>query len=143
MKTSIKRIVIFPGAIVTHGENCHGGLGPVIGYVVNDSVSWPAVGAIYERIEVSPVLRVKEFPKAVAARCCVRRYESCSPFSLLAGFDLESAVGSGREFLSLYLSNACQRRGRIREFFKKVVESIWVSLHLEFHALRRIGNIAV
>jgi hypothetical protein len=111
MKTSVKRIVIFAGAIVTHSKDCHGGFGPVIGNVVNDGVSWSAVGAVNERIEVSPVLRLKEFPEAIAAACCVRRYEGCSLFTLFAGLDLESAVGSGREFLSFYLGNACQRWG--------------------------------
>jgi hypothetical protein len=143
MKTSVKRIVIFAGAIVTHSKDCHGGFGPVIGNVVNDGVSWSAVGAVNERIEVSPVLRLKEFPEAIAAGCCVRRYEGCSLFTLLAGLDLESAVGSGREFLSFYLGNACQRRGRFREFFEKMVESISASLHLKFHALRRVGYVAV
>jgi hypothetical protein len=143
MKTSVKRIVIFAGAIVTHSKDCHGGFGPVIGNVVNDGVSWSAVGAVNERIEVSPVLRLKEFPEAIAADCCVRRYEGCSLFTLFAGLDLESAVGSGREFLSFYLGNACQRRGRCRQFFEKMVESISASLHLKFHALRRVGYVAV
>jgi hypothetical protein len=143
MKTSVKRIVIFAGAIVTHSKDCHGGFGPVIGNVVNDGVSWSAVGAVNERIEVSPVLRLKEFPEAIAAACCVRRYEGCSLFTLFAGLDLESAVGSGREFLSFYLGNACQRRGRCRQFFEKMVESISASLHLKFHALRRVGYVAV
>jgi hypothetical protein len=107
VKTSVKRIMIFTGAIVTHSKDCHGGFGPVIGNVVNDGVSRSAVGAVDERIEVSSVLRVKELPEAIAAGCCVRRYEGCSLFALLAGPDLESAVGSGREFLSFYLGNAC------------------------------------
>jgi hypothetical protein len=143
MKTSIKRIIIFAGAVVTHSKDCHGGFGPVIRNVVNDGVSWPAVGAVNERIEVSSVLWVKEFLEAIAAGCCVRGYEGCSLFALLAGFDFESAVGSGREFLSFYLGNACQRRGRFREFFEKMVKSISASLHLKCNAFRRVGYVAV
>jgi hypothetical protein len=143
MKTSIKRIMIFAGAVVTHRKDCHGGFGPVIGDVVNDGVSWPTVGAVNERIEVSSVLRVKKFLEAIAAGCCVRRYEGCSLFALLASFDLESAVGSGRKFLGFYLGNACQRRGRFREFFEKMVKTISASLHLKFHAFWRVGYVAV
>jgi hypothetical protein len=143
MKASVKRVMIFAGAIATHGKDCHGGFEPVIGNVVNDSVSWPAVGTVNERIEVSPVLRIKEFPEAIAAGCCVRRYEGCSLFTLLACLDLESAVGSGRKFLSFYLGNACQRRGRCRQFFEKMLEGTSASLHLKFYALRRVGYVAV
>jgi len=48
---------------------------PIVGNIFNDREAWTAVGAIYERILVPPVPRVKQFSQAVVASsdvCCNR-----------------------------------------------------------------------
>jgi hypothetical protein len=96
METSVHGIIIFAGTVITHGKNGHGGLGPVVRYVVNYGIPWPTIGAVDERVKVSPVLLVEEFSEAIATGCCVWGYEGCSLFALFTGFDLEINIIGGR-----------------------------------------------
>jgi hypothetical protein len=96
METSVHRIIIFAGTVITHGKSGHGGLWPIVRYVVNYGIAWSAIGAVDKRVTVSSVLLVEEFSEAIAAGCCVRGYEGCSLFALFAGFNFEIIIISGR-----------------------------------------------
>jgi hypothetical protein len=96
METSVHGIVIFAGTVITHGKTSHGGLWPVVRYVINYGIPGPAIGAVDEGVKVSPVLPVEEFSEAIATGCCVWGYEGCSLFALFTGFDLEIIIISGR-----------------------------------------------
>jgi hypothetical protein len=143
MKTPVQGIVVLPSAVVAHVKNSHGGFWPVIRNIADYGVPWPTIGAVDKGIEVSPVLLVKEFLEAIAAGCCVRRYEGCSPFPLFTGFDLEIVIISGRQFLGVYLGNACQWWGCLREFFEKMLKSFLASFYLYFYTSRCVSYIAV
>jgi len=96
MEASVHGIIIFAGTVITHGKTSHGGLGPIVRYVVNYGIPWPAIGAVDKRVKVSPVLLVEEFSEAIVAGCCVWGYEGCSLFTLFAGFDFEIVIISDR-----------------------------------------------
>ncbi len=117
MKAPIERIMVFTITVIAHGKDSHGGLWPVVRYIVNYGVPRTTIGAVDKGVQVSPVLLVKEFPEAIGAGCCVGRYEGCSLFTLFAGFNLETIVISCGQFLGVYLGNSCQWRGQFREFF--------------------------
>lgn len=67
MKAAVKRIVVFGLAGGTHGKVSHGGQGAVVGDVADDGVARPAVGAVGERVVVTPVGGVEDFRQAVGA----------------------------------------------------------------------------
>jgi len=96
METSVHGIIIFARTVITHGKNGHGGLWPIVRYVLNYGIAWPAIGAVDKRVKVSPILLVEQFSEAIAAGCCVWGYEGCSLFALFAGFDFEIIIISGR-----------------------------------------------
>jgi hypothetical protein len=96
METSVHRIIIFTGTVITHGKGGHGGLWPVVRYVVNYGIPRPAIGAVDKGVKIAPVLLVKEFSEAIATSCCVWGYEGCPFFALFTGFDLETIIMSGR-----------------------------------------------
>jgi hypothetical protein len=143
MEASVHGIIIFAGTVITHGKTSHGGLWPIVRYVINYGIPGPAIGAVDKRVKVSPVLLVEEFSEAIAAGCCVWGYEGCSLFALCAGFDFEINIMSGREFLGVYLGDSCQGWGGSRKFLKKLLEGLLTPFYLYFNTLWRVGYIAV
>ncbi len=65
MKSSVRRIVVFRLAGRTHLKMPHGGLGTVIGDIIDDGVARPAVGAINKRIQIAPIIGIEKLPPAV------------------------------------------------------------------------------
>ena len=67
MKSPVRSVVVFTFAFIAHFKNRHGGVVSVIRYSICDGVSRPAVDAVYERVEITPVVFVKHLFKAVIA----------------------------------------------------------------------------
>jgi hypothetical protein len=135
--------MIFTGTFFTHGKGGHGGFRSVVRHVTNYGIARPAIGTVNKRVQVSPVLLVKEFPEAVAAGCCVWGYKDCSLFALFAGFYFETGIIGGRQFLGVYLSNNRQGWGRFGKFLKKALEGHLAPFYFYFNTLWRVGHIAV
>ncbi len=72
MKAAIRGIVELNTAYRAHAELAHRRLVTVIGNVLYDRVTWSAVGAVYEWISKSPVLRIEKLAQAVPAGADVR-----------------------------------------------------------------------
>ena len=68
-------VVVFAGAGRAHGERGHRGRGPVVGHVADDGISWPAIGAVDERIPVAPVGGIQQFLATIRADRQVRRHQ--------------------------------------------------------------------
>jgi hypothetical protein len=56
-----------------HGKTRHGGQRPVVRSLFDDGEPRPAVGAVYERIEKTPVVLIKHLGQTVGAQGYVRR----------------------------------------------------------------------
>ena len=63
----VRHIVVFALAIGAHDETTHGGLGAVVGDVLDDGEARPAVGAVGEGVSVASVRWRQEFAPAVIA----------------------------------------------------------------------------
>src|ERR1700684_2587156 len=75
MKAPVSRILIFLLAVSAHGKGRHRCLCPVIRYVAQDGVAWPAMRAIGERIAVAPVGRIPEIAPTSVAGACIGRHQ--------------------------------------------------------------------
>ena len=69
MKAPVERIVIFIAAVRAEGKAGHGCFGAVIRGAGDDAVAGTAVGAGYERVAITSVVRVIHFSQAVRADC--------------------------------------------------------------------------
>ena len=90
VKTAIERIVVFGLALWAHGEDGHGGLGPVVGDAASDGEAGAAVGAVEEGIAIAAVCRIQQFAKAVRAGGGVGRDAGADAAQDFAGDDTEA-----------------------------------------------------
>ena len=67
MKAAVERVFVFGSAIFAHREFPHGRLRAVIRDVFDDRKARPAVRAVYERVAVAAVARVKQLSEAFVA----------------------------------------------------------------------------
>ena len=79
------RIFIFAAAFRTHREFRHTRAFPVVGHRIKNRQARAALGAVDERMQVAPVLRVKQLPAAFVAGGDVGRDKDIAVFPL--GFD--------------------------------------------------------
>src|SRR3989304_993462 len=74
MKSPVQGIIVFFGAVLTHYELVHGGIWPVIGYLLYNCKSWSAVGTVGKWIIISPiVLFIFNISSTETAGCNIRR----------------------------------------------------------------------
>jgi hypothetical protein len=67
MEPPVSRIIVFSLTSGAHRKFLHGGVGPIIGDIINYGVTWSAVGAVYEWISISAILRIEHLPDAIFA----------------------------------------------------------------------------
>ena len=102
MEPSIRRILVFPPALIAHREPRHGRPFPIVGKVTEDRVSRPAETARDEGVFISPVRRVEELGEACRACGEVRRDESVAGAGLLAWGDKKPRVSGWRGARTVY-----------------------------------------
>ena len=68
-------IVVFPVAVGTHGELAHRGLAAVVWHVLYNSKARTAVGAVYKRIFIPPVVPVAQLTQTIVTDADIRRDE--------------------------------------------------------------------
>jgi hypothetical protein len=113
VETAIGGVVVFGGAVRTHGEVRHCREGTVIGHVPDDGEAGAAVGAVDERVVEAAVARIGEFGKTVRAGAAVRRHQRRPLPARRAGYDGEPGRAGRREFASGHPLDAGQR-GQVR-----------------------------
>ena len=72
VKATVQRVVILLLAPGTHPEAAHRGLGSVIGDILNNGKAGTTVGAVGERVAVTPVTRRQDFLETVSASGNIR-----------------------------------------------------------------------
>ena len=65
VKSSVSGIIVFRLAGITHLKMSHGGLGAVIGDVIDDGVTRAAVGAVNKWIQIASILGIKKLVQTV------------------------------------------------------------------------------
>jgi hypothetical protein len=101
VKAPVRRVIIFPLAVRAHGEDAHGGVGPVVRDVGDDGEAGAAVGAVDEGIAVAAVGRVEKLPQAVWAGGYIRRDEQVLAGHLFGGANGEIRIALHRGGLYL------------------------------------------
>ena len=134
VKAAIRRVVILRLTRRTHGKNRHRSAWPVIGDVAHDGEARPAVGAVDERIAVSPVRRLEEFPPTVCTDGNVRRDERANFVSGFAAHDAEAGIVTQRSFPHRDVGDARQRRRFCRKARNELFNSPGRPLHFDRHA---------
>ncbi len=89
METSGVRVAVFLLTLRAQWERPHGRLVPIVRQVLDHGEARAAVGAVGERVKVTPVGRIEHLLQARIADGRVVRYPD-APGALLAGDDLES-----------------------------------------------------
>ena len=67
VESSIRRVAIFPPAILAEREARHGRVGTVVRNLLDDRVPRPAVGAIDKRIKIPAVGRIEQLAQTIRA----------------------------------------------------------------------------
>ncbi len=76
VETPVFGILVFTDTRIAEWEGRHCGHWPVVREIRDYRESRAAIGAVYERIPVSPVSRVSHLTKAVVAGSDIRRYQN-------------------------------------------------------------------
>ncbi len=93
MKPAVERVFVFAPAFRAHGERRHAGVGPVIGKLADERVTWPALGAVDERMTVAAIIRIAQLAQAVVAGEIIRRHVDTRRAIGTAGKNLEGIEG--------------------------------------------------
>ena len=92
MKTPVQGIVILRLASGTHWEDTHGCLVAVIGNILDDCEARTTIGAVNERMTITPVYGVEEFMQTVVTGGGIWRDECIALGSSLAMGDCEGCI---------------------------------------------------
>jgi len=94
MKSTVEWIIVFGLAVRAHAEMAHGGLGAVIGNVIDDGISRTTVGAVNKGISISTIVRIEKLIFTVIADGYIRRNQG-KPLRILP------APADGKIFVAL------------------------------------------
>ena len=92
VKSSVAGILIFRLTVRTHRKDLHRGLLSIIGNGFDNGETRPAIGAVYKRIEKTPIMGIKQFPQAVIAQGDIRGDGGISGSSGSACENLEGSI---------------------------------------------------
>ena len=96
VKAAVKRVVVLPLAVGAHHEAAHGGVGAVVGDILDDGESRAAVGAVGEGVAVAAVAWREQLREAGIAGGDVGRYQLVPALLGEAVPDLEAGIAPGR-----------------------------------------------
>ena len=118
-------------AVGAHREPGHGGVGPVVGDVAHDGEARPAVGAVDERVPVTPVGGVEQLAQAVGAGGRVGRDQGPALAGGVAGRDLKAAPADGGQRCRHQSFYYRQRRSLGLEAPQELRHCLSSALHLD------------
>ena len=79
MKSPVGRVVVLGLAGSTHFKIPHGGLGAIIGDIIDDGIARPAIGAIDKRIQIAAISGIEKLLAAIITDRYVRRDQGGHP----------------------------------------------------------------
>src|SRR5918912_4481104 len=97
VEAAVGWVIVLSPALGAHLEVCHRGHGPVVGHRAGYGEPRAAVGAVGERIPVTPVCRIKELREAVLAGGDIRRDQGAAPAPFPALLHPEVSLLTHRE----------------------------------------------
>jgi hypothetical protein len=116
MEASVKRVVIFGLAIRAKRKGRHCSLWAVIGDVFDDREARTAIGAVDERITITPIVGVKKLFSAIITYADIRGDGDEGVGIWLAIDDLKTRLNRLHNFLGLELIYSGESRGIVLQF---------------------------
>ncbi|MBS1248988.1 MAG: hypothetical protein MAG431_00559 [Chloroflexi bacterium] len=140
VEAAVERVFVLPGAGRAHGKGRHGGLGSVVGDILDDGKTRPAVGAIDEGVTVAEVVGVKEFPEAIVADADIGGYGLEGVGQGLGVDDFESGEPVGRVLLPRDGVDLGQWWGLLHQGAVKSLQMVGLSFHLDIYPRRGVAH---
>jgi hypothetical protein len=73
MKSAIQGICVFSLTFIAHDEIGHRCIGPIVRQFFDNGKPGAAMGAVYERVKISTIIRIEDFGQTVRAGTDVRK----------------------------------------------------------------------
>ena len=134
METPVEGIIVLTLALRAHLEISHGRPGTVIRDALDDRETGATVGAVSERIAVTPVGGIEQLPPALGAGRDVRRDERIVAFRKPAVANLKSLTALDRNIFHIHPLDARQRRGLETQIGHKAIQGSHRAFHFYIHA---------
>ena len=143
MKPPVSGIVIFLKTAGTEGKTGHSSIWTVVRNGPCYGIAGAAVRAVDKGIEVSPVGRIKQFPKAIIADRYIRRYQGKGQVARLihAFFDGKIGVAMDRKRDYRDIGNLRERWGFVLKTADELRDA--GSLHVNEYPFARVGHLSL
>src|SRR5262245_36439575 len=138
MESSVERVLVLGAAPVAHDKFAHRRSRAIVCNVLDDREEGATVGAVDERITVTPIVRVEKFSQAFIASCDVRR----NRYDLLdchTALDNTKVAVVGRKQIAAAFNrfDECERRRAGSQVANELFNRLSLAFHL-YHNARRI-----
>ncbi|MBA7693702.1 hypothetical protein ES703_102291 [subsurface metagenome] len=140
MKTPVQRVVVLPLATRAHLEFTHRCLGTIVGNILNDGKSGPAVSAVGKSVTKAAVGGGKNLFFTVGAGGDIGRNQLVVPLAAQALPNPEIAIAPGGGKADFDIFDARHGRGFGLKVFQETVKPGLVPLHLDLHIPRGIAH---
>jgi hypothetical protein len=143
MEAPVHRVIIFALALRAHLEAAHGGLGTVIGYILDDGETRAAIGAIGKWITIAPILGIKYLFQTGLAGSDIGRDKLIPTLFSDAMTNLEISIALGLMAAYGDILQPSQRRRHSYKVIKKSLQGMLLPLDLDLDIARGVANPAL
>ena len=140
MKPPIERIIVLGLTVGAHDKLIHRRLRPVVGDVLNDRKSRPAVGAVGERVIVAAIAGREDLPLAVFAGGDIGRDKLILVLHALALVDHKLVVSSKRMEACLQLVDPRPWGCLLAQGSDELAEGGFIAFGLDLHTPRGVAH---
>ena len=123
----------------THREGGHGGLGAVIGDILDDGKARAAIGAVDKGVAIAPVLMVEELVETIIAESDIRRDQGKALLAARALAYLKPSIARRRKIVYGGLLHDGEH-GRRGDAGKEGCHAVLFPLYLYLHPLRIVEH---
>ena len=135
MEAAVAGVFVLCPAGRAHGEDAHRRFFAVVGNVLHDGEARAAVGAVDERVVITPVGGIEQFAQAVIAGGGIGRDERAAFLPFLAVADGKGVIVARRYQLYCHGIDARQGRRLFSQRPLEAVERLVSALDLDDHTL--------
>jgi hypothetical protein len=121
MEAAVRGVIILTLTLRTHLETAHGGLGAVVGDVLDDGEARAAVGAIGKRVAIAPVGKIQNLSQTGLAGSDIRGDKLILALLGDAMPDLKAAIAQRSMASYGDILQASQRRRQSHQLIEEAV----------------------